>query len=842
MNKIIILIEILFSFSFSLQAQETGIFSLSSSGEKKILVTGSDTAKQYDKIILQFEQSLIGANINILDIGKTTKFIDIDKQLGTDIQKDPTTGKLQLTVLVIDGKYVIQGFPGKELPKENFLLKIGDQYTNQFHIKPLETGPPNQFTKLSYQPGYLLYDALYISKIWNKKELVVDTIKLILDYYKIDAITIKDNNYLNNTLIDLYNIRNKYSDEIMGSSTEKLSPAKLLTTIGGLDVTNIADGFAKFIVKRTKQELSIAFFQKFKDDLESFPDIKSVFPQTYRALSAIDKEIYMYQAYIQTLRECFEKDLASLPSNLPTIIDNHKEYFDSVPDLKATLLTGFYIAQSIQDKQHPGDIIENFPIDNLDELTSPNIKPSFQTLILLSTSLKNNTEGNNYWAQYTDIKKLYSDDNETFLKIYLGLLEQKAKIGNIVFKGTTNMLLWKIIDDSHDSLSIYLPKYKSFIKNIALKTQSLETKISGLNKIHNDSLLFENYYSVVSSSIELMRSLTQAENLPKFPKQLNLRNTISKYFDVAQTASDIVIDVNRRNYSSAIVNVVHIYDLAISKWNINKNEYEEAKEKLGEILSDDLITQAIQNGFLPFSVTAKYTNKQLFELQPYIDKVYYYNALKNSKFNKDAIEEIFKYGSFMATIVQAKNSDDVEAAIEAIALPSGSARIKRETIFNVSLNAYCGLFIGNEHIKGIDDSGEKANFINNYGVTAPIGISITKGKGSFVPFLGAFGSKHSWSHSLFLSAVDIGALASFRFKDDKTQTVPNIQLKDIISPGIFYSLGIPKSPLSLNVGWQVGPLLREVTPTQNNYSQSYSRFSASIVVDLPLLNFYTKSK
>ena len=196
----------------------------------------------------------------------------------------------------------------------------------------------------------------------------------------------------------------------------------------------------------------------------------------------------------------------------------------------------------------------------------------------------------------------------------------------------------------------------------------------------------------------------------------------------------------------------------------------------------------------------------------------------------------------MAAVTQAQSSDDVEAAIEAVVLPTGSARIKRGTIFNVSLNAYCGFFIGNEYIKGIDDSGEKTNFINNYGVTAPIGISITKGKGSFVPFLGAFCSMHSWSHSLFLSVVDIGALASFRFKDDKTQTVPNIQLKDIISPGIFYSLGIPKSPISLNVGWQVGPLLREVTPTQNNYSQSYSRFSASIVVDLPLLNFYTKSK
>ncbi len=90
----------------------------------------------------------------------------------------------------------------------------------------------------------------------------------------------------------------------------------------------------------------------------------------------------------------------------------------------------------------------------------------------------------------------------------------------------------------------------------------------------------------------------------------------------------------------------------------------------------------------------------------------------------------------MATIVQAKNTDDVEKAIEAFALPTGSARIKRESPFNVSLNAYCGLFIGHEKIKGVEE--DKPNKWNSYGVSAPIGISINKGKSCFVPFLGAF--------------------------------------------------------------------------------------------------------
>jgi len=470
-------------------------------------------------------------------------------------------------------------------------------------------------------------------------------------------------------------------------------------------------------------------------------------------------------------------------------------------------------------------------------LSNKNIKPFFQTLILLSSSLKNNTEGDRYWAADIDIKKLYTDNDETLLKIYLGLLEQKAKISKIAFNNSTEKPenLWKIIDDSHDSLSSFIPKYKTFIKNLAMKSQSLETKIRGLNKIKNDSLLFENYYSIVSGSIDLMRSITQIEKLPKFPKQMNLQNVTNPYFDLAQTASDVAIDVNRRNYASAIVNATHIYDLAISKWN-NKKESDDARKKLADALPDQIVNQAIQNGFLPNENVTKYTNEKINELQQYIDKVRYYEAIQSTKLNHDAIKQLFKYGSFMATIVQSKNSDDVEAAIEAVALPTGSSRIKRETKFNVALNAYCGFYAGHEEEKFSLQNGK---FINLFGMTAPIGLSISWGHSIF-PF--THGIKWGASSTIFLSVVDLGAVTSFRFADDSTKTLSKIELKDIISPGIFLSWGIPKSPISINLGYQITPYLREVKASENSFKPSYSRFSISVCVDIPLLNFYTKSK
>ena len=64
---------------------------------------------------------------------------------------------------------------------------------------------------------------------------------------------------------------------------------------------------------------------------------------------------------------------------------------------------------------------------------------------------------------------------------------------------------------------------------------------------------------------------------------------------------------------------------------------------------------------------------------------------------------LFKYGSFMAAMVLSKSSSDVENTIEAFALPAGSSRIKRESVFNVALNGYAGLYYGHEQIPGIKD-------------------------------------------------------------------------------------------------------------------------------------------
>jgi hypothetical protein len=205
---------------------------------------------------------------------------------------------------------------------------------------------------------------------------------------------------------------------------------------------------------------------------------------------------------------------------------------------------------------------------------------------------------------------------------------------------------------------------------------------------------------------------------------------------------------------------------------------------------------------------------------------------------KNTLAKLLRYGSFMATVATAKSSDEVQYAIEAAALPVGSSRVKRASDFNVSLNAYAGLFYGVERINDVDSGRWKANV---YGVTAPIGVAASWGhRAFFIPT-----GKTEWSTTVFITLIDLGAVAAFRFTDDSTSQIPSIKLKHIFSPGAFLSIGIPRTPISFNLGAQMGPNLRKVNNDLlkgNDFDDKiYWRFSASFCVDIPILNFHTKS-
>jgi hypothetical protein len=545
-----------------------------------------------------------------------------------------------------------------------------------------------------------------------------------------------------------------------------------MSNLGGLDVTGLADGMAKFLVKRTKQEMSVAFFNKFRTAInDKYKDMRILFPATYQCFSAIGDQIYNYDAYIQTIRESFEKDLKDLLDNMPSVIKNHPE-IDSTD--RALLNSGFYFAKSIKNNVHPGRIIRDFPV-----YESNNIKylnGAIQTMRIISESVRDTgtSDSASYWVSTEQLQKLLSDS--TAFKIYLGLVYQQACSKKA---GSGGKELCRILDFVHKSQGKY-DKTKEYLSDFCNASDNLSAIINSHKNKSGDSAILQylNYY--ISASTSIIRAASSISSIVpnKFSDSVkNIDSTFKRIETVSVITTDILSDIKRKNYSSAIVNSVSLYKLYISAGS------------------------------------------------------------DSSKFARS----LLKYGTFMATLAQASNSDEVEKTIEAFAMPSGSAALKRHASVDISLNAYTGLFWGRE--KEISEgSPDKMNYIG--GVNAPIGIAFSTSECLF---------KHLWlfrqynnifpSRTIFVSMIDIGAVTAYRFRNDSVDNLPELKLENIIAPGLHIVWGLKDLPVSIGAGVQYGPHLRSVSDSAvvNNKIHGY-RWNIFAAVDIPLWNIYSRQK
>src|SRR5689334_18328341 len=101
-----------------------------------------------------------------------------------------------------------------------------------------------------------------------------------------------------------------------------IAKGNLFSPLLGADVTNIADGLAKFLVDRTKQELSIAFFNQLKQDFDDkrYTVLQTLFPRTHHQLDLIGDKIYQFSSYLTDLRNAFIVDLQDLITTIPYVL------------------------------------------------------------------------------------------------------------------------------------------------------------------------------------------------------------------------------------------------------------------------------------------------------------------------------------------------------------------------------------------------------------------------------------------------------------------------------------------------------------------------------------------
>ena len=633
-----------------------------------------------------------------------------------------------------------------------------------------------------------------------------------------------------------------------------------LAGIGQTNVTSIADGLGKFLAKRTKQEINIAFFERFNVFLQAHPEIKQLFPTTTKYLN----DIFSYESttMLSTLRAAFESDLKGLLKNIAAIgsitedqcncknttqlnkckerIKVIKAFFDT--EYGQIVISGLTIADGAINHKKPDQIISDLAGS---KSLSGDIHNSLKLLDIFSKAL-GSQNSNAIWASGAELAPLMANNNA--LQIYLGLLYQRIALGNITI-GTA------VVADEIKSfittsgLVTVKANLITYVQDMDKALTDLQTSYAALKKDKScdttNELILAHAGQFIASFKQTLEQAIQYDKIsttipPPGDKFMAVFNCVDTTLQIAEM-------ILAKNYYGAILSSALLIDqVTNTQAKINAKGLIVDKEK-AKLLNNKHLPKLKNISEITYAAGLLTINgRQYTAPQDLKTRLEYDNSdvLKTTKkylqnddimlTKKTFMRNVFVYGNFMANLVSAKNSDDAEKAIESIALPPGSASIKRTTNFNICIQAYTGISTA---IAPISSAG-----FNSASISAPVGVAFSFG---LKDWKNPFDKRTKGSLSAFFSLVDVGAIVAYRFDhaETKLNDTVNVRLENIFAPGVSLIYGIPHVPLSIGAGTQWQPSLQRFSSDGTTIVASSGwRFQVFLGFDLPLLNIHSSAK
>lgn len=424
--------------------------------------------------------------------------------------------------------------------------------------------------------------------------------------------------------------------------------------------TQIINALSQFLVDRTKQELTLTFYENFKDKLEVSINInlsdgsiltiklKDLFKTTYRLFES--KNYFDSPSLGETWILAFKKDLKELPNAVKEIVLQNENLSKTKTGHFA--IVSFDAIDKVKSGKHPIEIIEElkdtyYKNDNNEH----EINQIIGLLDLLSNNLTIDEKKEGYkevkWISMNDLKSL----NEEQKKYLVGLIYQMGRTNGLftkpLFENSSIIIENYINEKNYNLLYLFI---KKTVSNYNLITQQLanlkqDKEIDGKkNELKNYIIFLNTFYSTFDLTIESYYTLINSNQYYQ-----------SEYYTKYKPIFDDVSKINNA---------------------ISESQYAECL-----LLTNELINHIFPNVLL----------------------------------NNDIYKKITFYGNFMVDVINTSEKEgDLKLVIEKYAMPVSSYRIKRTMNSSWDVNAYPGLYLAYEF------SGSNSL---SYGITAPIGIS-----------------------------------------------------------------------------------------------------------------------
>lgn len=196
---------------------------------------------------------------------------------------------------------------------------------------------------------------------------------------------------------------------------------------------------------------------------------------------------------------------------------------------------------------------------------------------------------------------------------------------------------------------------------------------------------------------------------------------------------------------------------------------------------------------------------------------------KNKKSNyQRTVAYLDRYLGLFVDIVDARSPEDLKNAISRASSESGGFMAKKTNGFKLSIDAYPGLFSGEEY--AYDQKP-----LVNLGFSAPIGLDLTFGR---------------HDDGMLLSVFDFGPIVSYRLGNGRSSGFPsNVTFAQLVSPGLYFKFSPWKfNALTILMGIEVTPELRSISDTVAVFRKgAYYRAGISLTYDVPFF-YFTQSQ
>jgi hypothetical protein len=613
---------------------------------------------------------------------------------------------------------------------------------------------------------------------------------------------------------------------------------------------NLVNGTADFLIKRAQEEISISVFAKLKKFIVRYPELDTLFPRTCALIKPV--EAYEYNKALDAFKAAIKEDLSEFISNVPSLyhISRYQQLNKRTPSL--TLL---FAACSLFNDLHGENGLAH-SMYNLGQqiyLSENNNYAAFIKIITtISNSLQNKTlsDPESKYREYIHVEfvQQVTHGDPTLKmelgKFYLGLLWQHIQSIQINVGGANRTFASLLIPNntatglrrSIETVNVVFATIQKLDSALGAIKGEEQNNVQYTGNMEMKAKRFVIYGDIVSAMLNFTALFTDPANTNYADRVREIARYLPQF---TNGVTNLIKDFYTNEYSLGISELEKLFQAASDFLKAS----EDNKVMKAQLISDLNTSLSVEKGRLDADIlaldarittlqsTPTPTDQIRIDIQAEIQELktakqqlqsslgavnYQIDNKKTVIFN---LSKVIEYLHLFASITKAENSKAVEALLETYAMPAGSSRIKKVSSVNIAVNAYVGGFGGRSK-----DMGD--GFTNTYGLTAPIGITFSKGWEKF------------GSASIFLSAFDIGGTIRYKL-DNQGKYQQDVTLAGIVSPGIHAIYGFPfYLPVSFGLGCQ---WISPSTANTNNIDLK-GTFNAFLAVDIPMFNLLARKK